>query len=254
MQARPGRRWKSLQNSNNDPVFIAKRALAWRDWQRREDYYLEVPIFWLNIESIIRERTGETKGLDDFARAFFGVNPGSQTTTTYMFDGVCATLNKVLPFDWSGFLRKRLDTHNDSGLLDGLTHAGYRLIFTAEPSDFYRQLEGEDDIADLSYSIGMTVKSNGNVPVVAWNGPAFKAGLSNGAKITTVNSAPFSMDLLKAAISNATTGAIDLGFKLDGQDQVAHIDYHGSLRYPHLERIPESKDLTCSVAAGADQR
>jgi len=192
----------------------------------------------LNIESIIRERTGETKGLDDFARAFFGVNPGSQTTTTYKFDDVCATLNKVLPFDWSGFLRKRLDTHDDDGLLDGLIHAGYRLIFTSEPSDFCRQLEGEDDIADLSYSIGITVKSNGNLPVIAWNEPAFKAGRSNGAKITTVNGAPFGMDLLKATITNAATGPIDIGFKLDGQDQVAHIDYHGSLRYPHLERIP----------------
>jgi len=28
MQARPGRRWKSLQDSNNDPVFMAKRAVA----------------------------------------------------------------------------------------------------------------------------------------------------------------------------------------------------------------------------------
>jgi hypothetical protein len=25
-------------------------------------------------------------------------------------------------------------------------------------------------------------------------------------------------------------------------DQVAHIDYHDSLRYPHLQRISESKD------------
>ncbi|WP_165371408.1 M61 family metallopeptidase [Pseudolysobacter antarcticus] len=242
MQARPGRRWKSLQDSNNDPVFMAKRAVAWRDWQRREDYYLEGPIFWLNIDSIIRERTGDTKGLDDFAKAFFGVNAGSQITTTYTFDDVCTTLNNVLPFDWSNFLRKRLDTHDDDGLLDGLAHAGYRLIFTTEPSDFYRQLESEDDVADLSYSIGLTVKSNGTVPVVAWNGPAFKSGLSNGAKITTINGAPFSVDLLKATISNAANGSINLGFKLDGQDQIAHIDYHGSLRYPHLQRISESKD------------
>ena len=46
--------------------------------------------------------------LDDFARAFFGVQDGRITPLPYTFDYVVATLNPVLPHDWRAFLRERL--------------------------------------------------------------------------------------------------------------------------------------------------
>jgi predicted metalloprotease with PDZ domain len=59
-------------------------------------------LIWLDVDSIIRERTGGRRSIDDFARAFFGVNPGDQGINTYTFEDVVRTLNAVTPYDWAG--------------------------------------------------------------------------------------------------------------------------------------------------------
>ena len=105
-------------------------TVAWPDWQRREDYYGEGLLLWLDVEGILRERTGGRKGLDDFTRAFFGLRGGDLTTVTYTFDDLRAALQAVAPYDWAGYFHRRLEAHDDAGLLDGLKRAGYRLVYT----------------------------------------------------------------------------------------------------------------------------
>ena len=82
-QNRPGREWKSLQDTTNDPIIAMRRPIPSRSWQRSEDYYSEGELVWLDADTLIRERSGGKKSLDDFARGFFGINNGSWVSETY---------------------------------------------------------------------------------------------------------------------------------------------------------------------------
>jgi predicted metalloprotease with PDZ domain len=244
-QARVGRRWKSLQESTADPRYMAGKPVAWRDWQRREDYYGEGMLLWLDVDMRLRELTGERRGLDDFAAAFFGTRDGSRVPLAYTFADVVAALNGIARDDWAAFLRTRLDAHDDTHLLDGLARAGYRLVFTAEPTAYFRLLEEDNGIADFSYAIGMAVTKNGVARAVAWEGPAFRAGLAPGAQVTAVNGQAFSVAALTAAVA-ATAGPartpVALTFRQDGVATTVTLDYQGGLRYPVLERVSGTPD------------
>ena len=243
--ARTGRQWKSLADPTNDPLYMPGRQMQWRDWQRREDYYGEGVLLWLDVDMLLRERTGGKKSLADFAGAFFGVGGNALATSTYSFADVCKGLNAIAPHEWAGYFNTRLRAHDDSHLLDGLGRAGYRLVYTDEPTEYFVQNEGFNVRGmDLSASLGFTVGKKGVVRTVAWEGPAFRAGVGIGAKLTTVGGQPYSDDALKQAIKTAaaTKQPISLGFEADGQQQTVLIPYYGSLRYPRLERIPGKPD------------
>ena len=79
--------------------FVAFRRIAhaaqrsWRSWQRGEDYYQEGELTWLDADTLIRELSNGQKSLDDFARAFFGVDDGQWLTPKpYRFDEVVTAL------------------------------------------------------------------------------------------------------------------------------------------------------------------
>lgn len=242
-EAHTGRAWKSLQDSNNDPLFDAGHSVPWKDWQRREDYYGEGVLLWLDVDSLIRSRTGGAKSLSDFARAFFaGVN-GSTTTQTYTFDDVCRSLSSVTAYDWAGFLRARLETHSSEHLLDGLKRAGYQLVYKTTPTEAYRQHELEEGVVDLSFSIGLTVDERGVIKSVAWDKPSFRAGLGIGARILSINDAPFATAKLQEAVAKAESTPINITYSVDGAEHAVSVSYKGGLRYPRFERIPGTPDL-----------
>ena len=74
---RPGRQWRTVEDTTNDPIITGRRPIPWTSWQRSEDYYSEGQLIWLDVDTLIREKTGGKKSLDDFARSFFGGHDGS---------------------------------------------------------------------------------------------------------------------------------------------------------------------------------
>ena len=98
---REGRAWRSLADTTNQPIISARAPQAWRSWQRGEDYYTEGELIWLDADTLIREKSGGKKSLDDFARAFFGVEDGRVEVLPYTFEDVVAALNAVQPHDWA---------------------------------------------------------------------------------------------------------------------------------------------------------
>ena len=108
---REGREWRTLEDTTNDPIAAERRPLPWRSFERSEDYYSEGQLVWLDADTLIRERSGGKRSLDDFARTFFGVHDGSYVPLTYTFDDVVTALNAVEPYDWATFLRERLNGH-----------------------------------------------------------------------------------------------------------------------------------------------
>ncbi len=236
---RVGRAWRQMQDTVNDPIIANRRPEPWRSWQRSEDYYSEGQLIWLDADTLIRERTGGKKSLDDFARAFFGVNNGSYIVKTYTFDDVVNTLNGVTPYDWATFLNTRLYGHGPGAPLDGIKRGGYALVYTDTPSEIWKQAESQRKYVDLTYSLGLTVGKEATLGDVLWDGPAFKAGLATGVQVVAVNGTAYDGDVLKAAVTAAKTGAAPIELLVKSQDRfrTVKIDYHGGLRYPHLEKV-----------------
>ncbi len=237
---RVGRSWRAMQDTTNDPIIAARRPQAWTSWQRSEDYYSEGQLIWLDADTLIREQTKGKKSLDDFAKAFFGVNDGDWGQLTYDFDEVVRTLNGVHPHDWASFLRTRLDGHGPGAPLDGVTRGGYRLIYTDTPTDYAKSEEARRKITDLTYSLGLVLDKDGEFTAVQWEGPGFKAGLTDGVKLIAVNGLAYDAERLKSAVTAAKGGKspIELLVKAGERYRTVSIDYHDGLRYPRFERIP----------------
>jgi predicted metalloprotease with PDZ domain len=235
---RPGRQWKSLADSDNDPIYLAGRRITWRDWERREDYYTEGPLLWLGVDAQIRRVTDGKRTLRDFAHSFFAAGPKPLAVEPYTFSSLIATLNTVAPFSWQGYLLTRLNAHDGAYIQDDLKSAGYSLIFGATETRVFAQEEQADGVIDLSYSIGARVLQNGVLQSVSWDGPAFKAGMVPGMKITAVDGKAFSLDILRQRIQGASPAQIRLSVLNEaGEVEELDIDDHAGLRFPDLSSL-----------------
>ena len=235
---RPGREWKTLRDTTNDPIVSSRRPIPWRSWQRGEDYYPEGELIWMDADTLIRELSNGQKSLDDFARAFFGVDDGQWLVPkTYTFDDVVAALNAVQQYDWATFLRTRLDAHVGPPL-DGLSRGGYKLTYTDTESDYSKKVETLWKFADFTFSLGFIVGRENKLSDVLWGGRAQAAGLTVGTQLIAVNGEAYDNDRLAAMITAAKTDNAPLEFivKNGSRYSTVRIDYHDGLRYPHLTR------------------
>ncbi|MBE7217762.1 MAG: M61 family metallopeptidase [Caulobacteraceae bacterium] len=251
LDVRRGRAWRDLIDTTNEPIISQRRPEPWRSWQRPEDYYTEGLLVWLDADTLIRERTGGRKSLDDFARAFFGVDNGSFVTKTYTFDDVVRTLNGVTPYDWASWLNTRLYGHAAGAPLGGIDRGGYRLVYTDTPSKLWKQSETRRKAIDLTYSLGLSVANkDATIADVLWDSPAFKAGLTSGQSIVAINGRAYDGDDLKEAVTAAkATGGVDLLVKQGDRYQTVHVAYAGGLRYPHLEKTGKGEGALDRIIA-----
>ena len=233
----PARQWRDLIDTTNDPIISSRKPKGWTSWQRSEDYYNEGLMVWMEVDAMLRQKSGGTKSIDDFAKAFFGIRNGDWGEVTYTFDDVANTLNAIVPYDWAGFLTKRLTETGQPAPVDGFAMNGYKLVYTPEPTKFFTNAEKSGGV-NVTYSIGLQVAKDGEATAVIWDSPAFKAGMDVGTVIQAVNGTAYSGDVLKAAIVAAQTSKepIKLLVKSGPRYREVAIDYHGGPRYPRLQK------------------
>ncbi|NYD91253.1 M61 family metallopeptidase [Sphingomonas melonis] len=245
---RPGSRWRPMIDTTRDPIIAARAPLPWTSWQRSEDYYAEGSLMWLDVDTRLRELTGEARSLDDFARAFFAADDGDWTTRTYDHDEVIATLQGVAAFDWEGYFSDQLTQTHDRAPLAGIERGGYRLVFRDEPSDFQRSYEAVFGQIDLTHTLGLTVTPAGKVTDVLWDGPAFMAEMTIGTEIRAVNGRRFSPETLRRAVRAG--GAVSLLTAKAQAMRTVEVMAPGGLRFPHLAPIKgEMRRLDAILAA-----
>ena len=123
--------------------------------------------------------------------------------------------------------------------LKGFEANGYKLVYTAEPTLAFKNNEATRKNANLTYSLGLTVDKDGKMTGVGWDSPAFKAGLTIGDSIVAVDGTAYSDNALKAAVTAAKARREPIVLLVKSNDRIApvSIDYHGGLRYPHLQKI-----------------
>src|SRR6476469_1761651 len=235
----PGRAWRPLVDTTNDPTVAGRAPQPWRSWQRSEDYYSEGQLIWLDVDRIIRNQSGGKRSIDDFAKAFFGMRDRDYGELTYTFDDVVATLNRVQPYDWRSYLQRRVYELAAAPPLEGINEGGYKLVYTAEPTKWIKSAEKAGKNSDLTYSGGFTVGNDGKISSVLWDSAAFNAGLTVGTQIAAVNGRDFDADALKDAIKGAAGNGPSPELLIHDGDayRTVKLDWHGGLRYPRLEKV-----------------
>jgi len=238
LENRPGRLWRPLIDTVNDPIMAARRPQPWVSQQRSEDYYNEGLLVWLDVDAQIRALTGGRRSIDDFARAFFGKNDRDWGISTYDMKDIVTTLNAIAPHDWNGFLTSRVDRIAAHAPLQWVERGGYRLSWSEKPTNYWKSVEKDRKINDLSYSIGIVIGKDDMITGVMWDSPAFQAGLTVGTKLLAVNGIAYDADAIKSAIGDAKTSKqpIALLVKQGDRFRTADINWQGGLRYPRLEK------------------
>jgi predicted metalloprotease with PDZ domain len=258
----PGRTWRALEDTTNEPIASSHGAMpqVWSSWQRSYDYYPESDLIWLEADTKMRELSGGKKSLDDFAKLFFGIDNGSFVTVTYTFDDLVKALNTVQVFDWAGFFRTRVHEVNPNVPENGFTQGGYRLVYNDNEPEWLKKAESVRGVS-FAASLGFSVKSevdsgpdfHGGLDSVAWDGLAFKAGVTPDMQLQAVNDQKYTAARLREAILAAekTKEPIKLLLKRGDEFLTVSLDYHGGLRYPHLERVETTPDRLDAILAPA---
>ena len=255
----PGRTWRSLDDTTDQPIISAHFTMgqSWPSWQRSYDYYPESDLIWLDADTLIRERSNGQKSLDDFAKLFFAIDNGSYVTVTYTLDDLIKALNTVQPYDWAEFFRTRVYEVAPQVPMGGITQGGYRLVYNDTEPDWMKHAAPSRGIS-FATSLGFSLKGDededkpGNtVDSVWWDSPAFKAGMTPEMKLQAVNDQSFSVKNLREAILAAENSGAPIKFlvKRDGEFLTLNVDYHGGLRYPHLQRVEATPDRLDAILA-----
>ena len=239
----PGRAWRSVEDTTVDPIANARRPLPYSSLSRSEEYYSEGMLVWLEADQIIREGTGGARGLDDFARSFFGGIEGDRGQLTYRFEDVVAALNAVYPHDWATFLDTRLREPAQPAPLAGIERAGYRLVWKDEPNPYEKGRMSGQGYLNLQNSLGVNIDDDGTVSLSHWGMPAFDAGVVRGAQIVAVNGEAYSAERVKRAITAARDDGEPVVLLIKRGDRYleAPIRYRDGLRYPWIEPVVEGE-------------
>jgi predicted metalloprotease with PDZ domain len=229
-----------VEDTTHDPIIANRRPKPYATMDRNEDYYTEGALVWLEADQIIREGTGGKKGLDDFAKVFFGIKDGDWGEVPYEFEDVVKALNTVYPHDWATFLTTRLQTPGQPVPLNGIEKAGYKLVWKEEPNSYDKgRIAMSKGGLSLSYSLGIGIDKEGKVTSTVWDSPAFNAGVVTGSKIVGINGLTYDADVMKAAVTAAkgTDKPITLVIQRGDRVQTVSIAYHDGLRYPWLDKV-----------------
>ena len=247
---RPGRSWRSLEDTAVAAQFLYEASRNWEAWRRSVDFYDEGWLIWLDADILIRQQSHGQKSLDDFCRRFYGSPDSSPKLAPYTLDDVITALNAILPYDWRSFFNARVYEINPHPPLGGIERGGWQLVFNDQENAVMRIRESVDESLDLSFSLGMTVQTasgeeNGRLADVIPGMPAAEAGLAPGMKLISVNGRGFTPGALHEAIAETRDINRPIVITADNGGFVLtyNLQYHGGERYPHLVRNNAQPDL-----------
>lgn len=251
---RPGRTWRDLEDTAISVQFLYGAPVFGSSWRRSADYYDEGTLIWLEADTIIRRETKGEKSLDDFCKQFYGPKKkepsGEPRVVPYNFDELVAQLSELVAYDWRAFFEQRIHTHGPGAPLGGLENSGWKLVFNETMNEHQRAEETVNQEMDEQFTLGISVHGPGgdqgdHILDVVPGSPAAKAGIAPGMHLMAVNGRKWTPDLLRDAIQRAKDSKepIELLAENDDYFQSYTVDYHGGLRFPHLEAIAGKADV-----------
>lgn len=246
MDNRPGRTWRNVEDTAIAAQVLRGGSPWWSNWRLGQDYYPEGELIWLDADTTIRSLTHNQKSLNDFAAQFLGVGGNTgPITLPYNFDDLVAALNKVVPYDWKGFLTERIESHSAHAPLGGIEHGGYKLVYAGEPTDVEKAALGRRGGVDAWESLGLHIGKTGAIYDVMMHSLAYQAGMGPGEKIVAVNGLAYTDARMKQAIRDSKTSKDPIELIVTNTDEfsVMHLNYHDGEKYPRLERVNGQPDV-----------
>lgn len=250
-----GRLTASLIETATAAPYLSAASGVYRQTRRFVgDVYLEGELLWLDIDTIIRERTHGGKSLDTFMQLFAGLPNSGPITKTYTVADIEKLLNEVVPYEWHAFFRQHVYDIAVNPPTDELARAGWRIVYTATPNrfgrDYYKlRLHGLEDDEWLSY--GIMIGENSLIKDVRVGSPAWQAGMAPGMVIKAVDGQAYTPETLRYLTiqSEHSTDPTTFLVEQDGWYQTHQVSYHDGPRYPHLERIAGTTDMLAEIVA-----
>lgn len=94
---------------------------------------------------------------------------------------------------------------------------------------------------------------HGGIDQVGWESLAFKAGITPDMQLQAVDDQKYTAEGLREAILAAekSKDPIKLLLKRGDEFVTVSLDYHGGMRYPHLERLETTPDRLDAILAPA---
>lgn len=245
-----GRRWRALEDTAVASWLNRAHSVSWEALRRGQDYYDEGLVVWLEADALIREKSGGRKSLDDFCKKFFTADREKMPVVVgYELKEITGILRELADEDWDKFFAERISKPRESLDLDFLTKTlGYRLQYSAKPSEYLTEREKDRKQVSASASLGLTAAEDGKIGAVIPRLPADKAGLAAGNVIAGVNGRKFSSQRLKDAIADSVSlGKVEL-LTVDGDVfRTVVIPYADGPRYLELTRTPEHSDALAAI-------
>jgi predicted metalloprotease with PDZ domain len=263
--AHRGRTWRSLEDTAvSAPLLEYDAPAGWSSERRGADYYAESGLIWLEVDTLIRQKTTGRRSIDDFCRLFMNHDAsGGPSSSGYTFENIVDWLNQTAEFDWRRFLLNRLNATLPDAPLGGIEASGWKLVYTDVEPEILKQLHmaHKADLlwpewnalapVDVRYSIGLFLSEDGAVIDADGAGPAFKAGIIPGMHIVAVNGRRFSPAVLHEAIAATVSGGgLEMRISTsNGREKIVTVDYRSGERYPHLVRDESKPDLLDEIIA-----
>src|SRR5262245_19347346 len=201
-----GRNWRPLEDTTAAAPHLYGSRNEWSSRRRGVDFYDEGALIWLDADTLIREKSGGKKSLDDFCQAFFGGTDGPPEVRPYTFDDVVNTLNGVIEYDWKAFLEKRLTSTDAEPPLDGIARGGWQLARSKDRSEFLKAIDDVGKQINLTSSIGLLLSEDGKVIDVVPGKAADKAGIGPHMKVLAVNGRRLTADRLREGLTTTADG------------------------------------------------
>jgi predicted metalloprotease with PDZ domain len=215
------------------------------------DFYTEGELLWLDVDTIIRERSHGARSLDTFLHRFTEPALTGPTVVTYTRAQVESLLDDVEPYDWHAFFEKYVYHTSPHPPNDELARSGWRIVYTQKPNEFISAEQSDDHGITGWYAYGADLTEEGVVRDVRENSAAWRAGLAPGMRVLAVDGQQFSAELLGYALRRAlrSNAPISLITTQNSWYQTLSLDYHEGIRYPHLERIAGVPDMLAEIVA-----
>jgi predicted metalloprotease with PDZ domain len=245
-----GRRWRALEDTAVASWLNRAHSASWETLRRGQDYYDEGLVVWLEADALIREKTEGKKSMDDFCKKFFAADREKMPVVVgYEVKEIAAVLRELADVDWEKFFADRISKPRESLGLEFLTKTvGYRLQYTAKPSEYLLEREKDRKQVSASGSLGFGVGEDGKMGGIVPRSPADKAGLASSDVLVAVNGRKFSGQRLKDAIADSVTvGKVELLVADGDVFRTVVIPYADGPRYLELTRTPEHVDALAAI-------
>ncbi len=253
MASEPGRKTESLVDTAvAAPLLYHTEGAAYPSIRRTSQaFYLEGELLWLDVDTIIREKTEGKKSLDTFLKSYSAPSITGPITKTYTRADIERLLGEVVAYDWHAFFQTHVYEIAPLPPTDELARAGWQLVYTSEPNEFIKAAETLLHSNNQWLSFGLLIDKDGIVTEVCEGSPAWKAGMAPGMKIMAVDGQAYTDEVLHYLTVQAQRATEPTRFLVqqDGWYRTLEVSYHEGPKYPHLERIPGKPDMLAQITA-----